>query len=172
MTILVTFLFIFLLPLLAGFFSVLFLFILGDTRPFLPVGLGSAGLVFAALLVPLASTGIRAHIAYHAGQRLLAEAERLGSHLPVHVLWIPGQSLLPWPPPESSAHLHLSIAAAVESFSPPPIPPSWKKLSRRILTAHPHGNKATHGILRLPHISRLVRVVFQPNGSFLLLDGP
>lgn len=161
-----------LLPALSGAAAVLALLLLDDTRPLLPAGLGAAGLVLAALLVPLAGAGIRARTARQAGQDLLAEADRLGADLPAHLLWIPGQPPLPRPPADASAHLHLAVAAAAEAFAPPAVPAAWSRLSRRVLAAHPRGSEATHGILRLPDAPRLVRVVRRPDGTLLLLDGP
>jgi len=161
-----------LLPVLAGAAAVLALLLIGDTRSLLSVGLGAAGLVLAALLVPLASTGLRACAARHASQDLLGEAERLGADLPVYALWIPGETPMVRVPPDASAHLHLATAAAVAAFSPPDIPASWWRLSRRVLVAHPRGREARHGILRLPDAPRLVRVIPRPDGTSLLLDGP
>jgi hypothetical protein len=88
------------------------------------------------------------------------------------VLWVPGSPLLPRPPAGASAHLQLAVAAAAASTLPPPAPPLWTRLSRRVLAAHPRGADASHGILRLPDAPRLVRVLPRPDGDLLLLDGP
>ena len=159
-----------LLPGLAGAVAVLALLLLGDTRPLLPAGLVAAGLILAALLVPLAGAGLRARAARNAMRDLLGEAERLGADLPTHVLWIPGEAPMARVPADASAHLQLATAAAAAAFSPPDVPASWARLSRRVLAAHPRGDEARHGILRLPDAPRLVRVVQRPDGT-LLLDG-